>query len=56
MSSGYAIRRENESLDSLLQRADRRLYAMKKSASAEFTEAFKVWMENRERESESENH
>ncbi len=56
VSSGYAIRRENESLDSLLQRADRRLYAMKKSASAEFTEAFKVWMENRERESESENH
>ncbi|TVP94408.1 MAG: GGDEF domain-containing protein [Acholeplasmatales bacterium] len=43
VSTGTALRGEDESLDSLLQRADLRLYAMKSMTSARFKDEFDTW-------------
>lgn len=44
VSSGYAIRQEQESLESVLQRADQALYAMKKQTAPAFHKLFDHWI------------
>ena len=52
VSSGFAARTEHESIESMLQRADKALYRMKNQAAPKFQQEFDHWVSHHRKEDE----